>query len=136
MKERSIEIGRLLLQQRIGRNDFGSRPGIKIRQAEQQRNKKQRHERQSLNPRFQYALDHKTPSTAHEMMQHEQRQASHRNPDPKEIGRQVSAEKRRRKDQRSAGTQHRGNQPHRERALLHEIPAHGPITVHGLLPSC
>ncbi len=103
-EKRRIQVRALLLQYRIGRHGRGRRPGVKLAQAENERQKERGHREKSSHGGFERALDHEAPPAAHEVMQHQDGEAAERNTDPKNIGDQVRAEELLRIEERSRET--------------------------------
>ena len=93
-KERHVEVGGLVADDRVGRRHVGVRPVIEVAHAGKQRHAEHRHHRDGAGGRFEDAPDHETPGAAREVLHHEQAEAAdaHAGPgDPRDQVRLVEA---------------------------------------------
>ena len=82
-----------LLQNFVGGNGLGSRPGIQIVQAEKNRDEENRHERQRHESGFEKPARGISPTSAGEIMNHRRVETAERESDPKNKRDQIGDEK-------------------------------------------
>ncbi len=92
-KKRHVEISALLLQNRIGRDDFRAGPHVEVREPEAERHEQQRHDGKRTQRGFERALDHESPGATDQMMDHDDAQATDRHAEPEHVRDQVGAKK-------------------------------------------
>ena len=95
-EEGHVEVGGLLLQQLVGGDDLGLRPGVDRGRAEDDRDEEQRHHGERARRRLVEAAGHEAPEAAGQVVQHGEAEAAHADADPEEEAEEVRAEELRR----------------------------------------
>ncbi len=98
------------------------RPFVEMVQPEQEREKQQRHQGQSVHAAFEEAADRHAPAAARKVMQHHDAQASEGNAEPKHISKKIGLEKLLAAEDRADDTECQGRETDDQGAALKALP--------------